>query len=913
MARKAAKKVLLIGWDGADWKVINALIEKGEMPVLARFLEEGVMADIMTLEPSLSPMLWTSIATGKRADKHGIMGFTEVDPRTGGVRPVFSTSRKVKAVWNILSQKGYKTHVVNWFCGHPAEPVNGICVSDAYVRQIPGLEQSWPVTPGTFHPPEITRELAEIRLRPDEISAGLIQLFVPKAAEVDQEKDKRLASVARLQAECYSVHGAATAVMRKAPWDFMGVYYGSLDHFSHGFMKYHPPRREGCPEKVYEIYKDVVSSGYRFHDLILRALLELAGEDTTVIILSDHGFHSDHLRPKAIPRTPTGPAVEHRPLGIFCMKGPGIKKDERIYGVSLLDITPTILHLFGLPAGQDMDGRVLLEAFDDPSAVATIPSWEKETGPHPDGRHSGDVQVSEKEAEALLEQFIALGYIEKLSADKQKAVQTTLREQKWNAARVYLDSARYAEALPLLEEIHDELPERGDYAQAMAGCQLRLGLSGEARKTVDAMIANHRETPAASLILGHAAFQERDFESALKHLLDAEKTKAASPSLFIQMGRTYLRLRRQRDAGRAFQRALDIDEHNAAAHQGMARALLNQRRYEEAAGAALQAVGRQFHLPRAHFYLGIALARLGIYERAIEAFETTMSFEHPIRAAHRWLARIHARMEGREDKVAYHRQQLLQGRKLFREERRKQLEIRRQARERERARAEKKARTPPEKAEPEEKKKLECDKGKPPRKGRESPPALDFIIVSGLPRSGTSLMMQMLAAGGLPVMSDDKRRADEDNPRGYYEWEPVKKLREHPELLREAGGKAVKVISMLLPFLPRRHRYKIIFMDRPVQEVQASQQKMLARRGQAPRGEGGSGKMTAMLSKHRGQILRHLKNIPSVQVLVVDYPGLVKAPGEWIPRVLEFIGAGKDLSAEAMAGAVQPGLHRNRA
>src|SRR2546423_15459355 len=137
-------KVLLVGWDAADWKIINPLIERGEMPVLARFLEEGVMGDMTTLEPVLSPMLWNSIATGKRADKHGILGFTEVDPQSGNIRPITSTSRKAKALWNILSQNGYRSNVVNWFGGHPAEPINGVIISDAYARAMPKPNQPWP-------------------------------------------------------------------------------------------------------------------------------------------------------------------------------------------------------------------------------------------------------------------------------------------------------------------------------------------------------------------------------------------------------------------------------------------------------------------------------------------------------------------------------------------------------------------------------------------------------------------------------------------------------------------------------------------------------------------------------------------------------------------------------------------------
>src|ERR1700722_13923741 len=106
MSKPLAKKVLLIGWDAADWKIANPLLDQGLMPTLDDFINHGVMGNLATLRPILSPMLWNSIATGKRADKHGILGFMEPDPQTGNVRPVTSTSRKVKAIWNILTQRG---------------------------------------------------------------------------------------------------------------------------------------------------------------------------------------------------------------------------------------------------------------------------------------------------------------------------------------------------------------------------------------------------------------------------------------------------------------------------------------------------------------------------------------------------------------------------------------------------------------------------------------------------------------------------------------------------------------------------------------------------------------------------------------------------------------------------------------
>ena len=326
------------------------------MPHLERFVNDGVMGNVATLYPELSPMLWTSIATGKRSFKHGINGFTEPDPISGGIRPISILSRKTKAVWNILCQNGLRCNVVGWWPSHPAEPINGVMVSNHYGRVRDTIDKPWPMLPGTVHPERLIENLAELRVHPQRLRTADILPFVPRMAEVDQEKDHRLETLAKILAECSTIQAAATALMQMEPWDFMAVYFDSIDHFSHAFMHYHPPRRDEVPEKDFEIYQGVVEGGYRFHDMMLGVLLHLAGPETAVILLSDHGFHSDHLRPRHIPREPAGPAVQHRHYGIVAMRGPGIKKDERIYGASLLDICPTVLTLLG-PAGGARHGR----------------------------------------------------------------------------------------------------------------------------------------------------------------------------------------------------------------------------------------------------------------------------------------------------------------------------------------------------------------------------------------------------------------------------------------------------------------------------------------------------------------------------------------------------------------------------
>ena len=180
MATRPGNKVLLVGWDAADWKVIHPLIDAGQMPALKYLVENGVSGNISTLHPVLSPTLWTSIATGKRPFDHGVLGFSEPTPDGKGVQPITNLARKTKAVWNILSQCQKRSMVVGWWPSHPAEPIDGIMVSNHYQRAVGPLEDGWPMAPATVHPPELREELAALRFHPDEQVGPEILPFVPR-------------------------------------------------------------------------------------------------------------------------------------------------------------------------------------------------------------------------------------------------------------------------------------------------------------------------------------------------------------------------------------------------------------------------------------------------------------------------------------------------------------------------------------------------------------------------------------------------------------------------------------------------------------------------------------------------------------------------------------------------------------
>ena len=183
----------------------------------------------------------------------------------------------------------------------------------------------------------------------------------------------------------------------------------------------------------------------------------------------------------------------------------------------------------------------------------------------------------------------------------------------------------------------------------------------------------------------------------------------------------------------------------------------------------------------------------------------------------------------------------------------------------------------------------------------------DIIIVSGLPRSGTSLMTQMLERGGVEVLTDGVRAADADNPRGYFEWEPAKAIKRDASWLPQARGKAVKLVSQLLYDLPAGEQYRVVFMERDLDEVLLSQETMLRRLGKSPAPREA---MKQAFTVHLERLHQWLGRQRHMEVLRVGYADLVRQPATQAERVRDFLGIPAD--AESMAKACDPALYRNR-
>ena len=931
----ANRRVLLIGWDAADWKVIDRLMDEGKMPNVAGLVERGVMGNLATLYPSLSPTLWTSIATGKRPYKHGIWGFTEPDPATGTIRPVTNLSRKTRAIWNILQTQGLKSNVIGWWPSHPAEPISGVMVSDMYHKAHAPIDKPWPMRPGTVHPPRLSQPLADLRLHPCELGAEHIGPFVPDFGKIDQDKDHRLETLAKTIAECTTIHSAATAAMQLEPWDFMGVYYDSIDHFSHAFMRFNPPRMDWVDEEDYELFKGVVEGGYRYHDMMLGALLALAGEDTTVIIVSDHGFHPDHLRPQHVPVEPAGPAVQHRNHGIFVMAGPGVKHDERIYGMSLLDVTPTILRLFDLPVGEDMDGVPLVSGFVDGNQdVPTIPSWddvEGEDGSHPEGTAIDPVEASE-----AVNQLVALGYIEPPNENQEKAVADTVRELHYNVARSYMDAGRHLEAVPYLEKLFEGYPEETRFGLHLVECLQALDRIEQSRQALEATIKGriadaekareelkewqeeHKDqkpedmeekerhairklharastNPAAFMMLqGVQLVAENKPQLALPVFKKLSELMPGNQHAHLRAGQAMNLLRKWQDAEKCFREVIADDPQSARAHLGLCRALLGLGRKKSAAESALAAVSLQHFNPVGHYLLGLAFLRQGRVPRAVEAFQTAVHQNPNYPEAHRLLAVAYEKYFHDPAKAKSWRQEGNEARQRIAALRSGEME---------------EGSAPPRRTMASDEEVLKL--GTPIAPPDDVAIADTVVVVSGLPRSGTSMMMQMLMAGGFEACSDDKREADDSNQRGYFEDERVKALGKDNSWLDEAKGKAVKVVAPLLFRLPRgpQHNYRVVFMERDLGEVVQSQRAMLERLERE-----GTKMADQKLQKVYAEQLRRVKRLLAAShmpTLFVGHLDCIQRPAEVAERVRTFLSG--ELEVAAAAAVVDPSLHRERA
>ncbi len=422
LARPTGKKVLLVGWDGADWLMIRPLLAAGRLPNLARLIDRGASGELRSQEPLLSPLVWTSIATGKTVPEHGIADFLVRDPASGELVPISSTSRKVHALWTILPAFDLSTDVVAWWATWPADPTLGTVVSDRVAYQLFEVRDE-PAGSGKVYPAAAWAWVQAKLVTAEQIGWEEVRRFVDvdraeferrwSSLPPERRQEDRVNHLRKILATTRSYHAIALELLRDQA-DLTLVYYEGTDTVGHLFARYLPPAMPAVGADEVERFGDALPEFYAYADELLGELLAAAAPETTVILVSDHGFFTGEARPAADPSDFTMGAPQwHRLYGVVAGAGPGIRARATIEGATIFDVAPTVLALLGLPIPGDFAGRpipALLPPGVEPIRPAATQLASFEELPRARAEEAGRAASAEMDEERLRE-LVALGYI----------------------------------------------------------------------------------------------------------------------------------------------------------------------------------------------------------------------------------------------------------------------------------------------------------------------------------------------------------------------------------------------------------------------------------------------------------------------------------------------------------------------
>lgn len=413
-------RIVLIALDGADWDVIDPLLDEGVLPHLSSLVESGTSSDLFSLDDEwvflpeeekwgTSPAIWTAIATSKLPREHGITDFIV---RDGGVTfPITSNYLRATPIWQILGEFGTRVVVAGWWATWPARPVNGYTISDHVGISRWDLTTNYTRAGLEFHrntyPESLLEEIEPFRRGPEDITIEEVMRIcrIPGPAPGLEEGKKLFELKIALSADMTYV-ASCLHLMDTRDVGFISPYIEGVDIAQHLFWKYMEPEASGSDlsQQDVDCLGGVIRAYYMFADSLIGEFTDRLDEDDRIIVASDHGFQGSDVRSRI------HISGEHDRKGMFVAAGQGIQAGQRLSELHVLDLTPAILYMTGHPVGRDMKGSVPLElfteAFRQGRPVEYIDSYEKggtrEEEPRP---------IPSPVDTHLLEKLEALGYI----------------------------------------------------------------------------------------------------------------------------------------------------------------------------------------------------------------------------------------------------------------------------------------------------------------------------------------------------------------------------------------------------------------------------------------------------------------------------------------------------------------------
>lgn len=528
-------RVLVLGLDGLDPQTVDLLMSEGRLPNLAKIRRDGAYGRLISQKPLLSPIIWTTIATGKTPDQHGIGHFVAVSEETGEELPATSGMRRVKALWNIVSEAGLEVATVGWWATWPPEEVRGVVVSDHTAYHFlfeEGFTGGGEVEAKT-HPPEVLAEIEPLLVRPEDLTAEELETFVTVSAEelarpFDFQDD--LAHFKWAYSTARSYRDIGLHLWRTRRPDLAMIYIEGTDSTSHLFG--HLFRAEGLAGELasqQRRFGRAVEEMYLFADRLVGEMMAAMDERTTLVVVSDHGFelgvlHDDPSKTRDLRRVSER---FHRIEGVIYLYGHQVKR-ARLDRPTIIDVAPTVLALLGLPAARDMPGRVLAAALDrETPAPERIATYEGEGGPAGAGPPA-DASVSQ----AQIEHLKSLGYLG--GGSPRAGTGATSPQGDRNLAAILFEKGDYAEAARRYAALVETNPDDAALRTSLAGALGALGRYGDAMAELDRAI--EIEPLNVEAYHNRAVIWERrgdfaqavaDYETALKYQPRYEPSRQA--------------------------------------------------------------------------------------------------------------------------------------------------------------------------------------------------------------------------------------------------------------------------------------------------------------------------------------------------------------------------------------------------
>lgn len=618
-------RLLVIGLDGADWEILDPLLEQGRLPNLKRLVDGGVRAKLLTISPMLSPVIWTTVATGVEPDRHGILDFLVSDPAGEGREPVTSRQRKVPTVWEILGRSGVDVGVVAWWASWPADEVSGYLVSDRLAYQLFEYEADPDDPEGKTWPPRLYDRIRPLQVPPDAVPWERVVSFLsgPRTGpgEFDAEETELLEGFRTLLASGDSYVAITEALRREFRPRFEAVYLEGTDTVGHLFMRYRPPRLPGVEDARFESFREMVDRYYELADEYVGRLLEGTGDETTVMILSDHGFASDATRPRsADSRIGHGQAASwHRRFGVLVLSGANMRSGTRIEEASVYDVAPTVLALFGQPVPQTWPGRVLAEAFDE-TFFERFPVRFRLDDPARDPSVTAAATGTQGGAsQDVIDRLEALGYLAPEEEGEGSGGEDTLTYRN-NRGVALMAEGRYAEAEAMFRAGLEDEPDHPMLLVNLGVVLRRSGRTEESREVFLRALEHPNSLRAAAHFLAQDALAEGALAEGERYLQMALDREPDAAELLNTLGLVRQRQGREDDAAELWLRAAELDPNTAQPRVNLGNRALRRGDVADAETWYTQAIEADPFFMGAYNNLAMIYQDRGERDRAIDLY-----------------------------------------------------------------------------------------------------------------------------------------------------------------------------------------------------------------------------------------------------------------------------------------------------